>query len=203
MNANKVVSMDVSRYILAGWLSILQAVILLLKGGVDLFGVGVDLFVENMSQPPSGDDIIQLYTGFHVVVDLMGIYVLLMFRRLLNERHNFHKADTLIYGLIFCYTAGALIFVAGLALIPQYSAMVAHYLIYFLSSLISIVYATRLLKLESNLSRLLKPYVYSTIASGVCSATLVLGQIGSLIFMVSLIFLGIILIRAESEPEYL
>ncbi len=201
MNTKKAVSGGVSPYIWAGWLSILQAIILLLRAGVGLFGVG--FFVEIMSLSSSGIGIIHLMTGYHVVVDLLGIYVLFMFRRLLNERHNFHKADTLIYGLIFCYAAAALIWAAGLVLIPKHSVMEAVWIIYFLSNLIIIVYAIRLLKLESNLSGLLKPYVYSTIASGVFGATLVLGEFAGVIYMVSVILLGMILIRAKSDPEYL
>ena len=138
-----------------------------------------------------------------MVGTLLGIYVLFMFRRLLNERHSFHKADKLINALICCYAALALIWALDLVLNQQFSVLFALPIIYVLSSLIGIVFAIRLLKLESNLSGLLKPYVYSTIASGVCGATIVLGEYGRPIFMVSLILLGMILIRAESEPEYL
>lgn len=195
MNTEKAVSTGVSPYTLAGWLSILQAVILLLPKVV------LDLFVEHMSL--SGYGIIQLITGFQAVGMLVGIYVLFTFRRLLNERHSFHNTDTLINALICCYAAAVLIGAVDLVLNPQFSVMIALPIIYGLSSLISIVYAIRLLKLECNLSGLLKPYVYSTIASGVCGVTLVLGEYGRPIFMVSLILLGMILIRAESEPEYL
>ena len=194
MNKKKAVSTGVSLYTLAGWLSILQAVIILPK-------VGADLFVEYLT--PSGYGILQLFIGFDVVSKLLGIYVLFMFRRLLNERHSFHNADKLINALIFCYAVFALIWALDLVLNPQFSVLFALPIIYVLSSLISIVYAIRLLKLESNLSGLLKPYVYTTIAGGVFGVTIVLGEYGRPIFMVSLILLGIILIRAESEPEYL
>ncbi len=195
MNTEKAVRTGVSLYTLAGWLSIVQAVIILLPKVV------LDLFVDHMSL--SGYGIIQLITGFQAVGKLVGIYVLFMFRRLLNERHSFHNADTLINALICCYAAAVLIGAVDLVLNPQFSVMLALPIIDGLSSLISIVYAIRLLKLESNLSGLLKPYVYSMIASGVCGATIVLGEYGRPIFMVSLILLGMILIRAESEPEYL
>ena len=194
MNTKKAVSTGVSLYTLAGWLSILQAVIILPK-------VGVDLFVEYLT--PSGYGILQLFIGFDVVSKLLGIYVLFMFRRLLNERHSFHNADKLINALIYCYAAFALIWALDLVLNPQFSVLFALPIIYVLSSLISIVYAIRLLKLESNLSGLLKPYVYTTIAGGVFGVTIVLGEYGRPIFMVSLILLGMILIRAKSEPEYL
>ena len=126
-----------------------------------------------------------------------------MFRRLLNERHSFHKADKPIYALICCYAAAALIGVVGLVLNQHIDFMPILVIISMLSSLVSIIYAISLLKMDSNLSGLLKPYVYSTIAAGVFGATLVLSEYGLPISMVSLILLGLILIRAESEPEYL
>lgn len=194
MNTDKAVSTGVSLYTLAGWLCILQAVIILPR-------VGFDFFVEFMTL--SGSGMLQLIIGFHVVSKLLGIYVLFMFRRLLNERHSFHNADKLINALICFYAVFALIWALDLVLNPQFNVLFALPIIYVLSSLISIVYAIRLLKLESNLSGLLKPYVYTTIAGGVFGVTVVLGEYGCPIFMVSLILLGMILIRAESEPEYL
>jgi len=194
MKTEKVVSTGVNSYTLAGWLSILQAVIILPR-------VGVDLFVEHMTL--SGYGILQLIIGFHVVSKLLGIYVLFMFRRLLNERHSFHNADKLINALIYCYAAFAFIWAVDLVLNPHFNVIFALPIISGLSGLISIIYAIRLLKLECNLSGLLKPYVYSTIAGGVFGVTVVLGEYGRPIFMVSLILLGMILIRAESEPEYL
>ena len=92
---------------------------------------------------------------------------------------------------------------AGLVLDDVIDVIVVLWIVGILTGLISIYYAIRLLKLESNLSGLLKPYVYSTIAGAACNTTVVLGQFGSVIFMVSFVFLGLILIRAESEPEYL
>ena len=194
MKTEKAVSTGVSSYTLAGWLSILQAVIILPR-------VGVDLFVEHMTL--SGYGILQLIIGFHVVSKLLGIYVLFMFRRLLNERHSFHNVDKLINALICCYAAFALIWAVDLVLNTHFNVIFALPIISGLSSLFSIIYAIRLLKLECNLSGLLKPYVYSTIAGGVFGVSVVLGEYGRPIFMVSLILLGMILIRAKSEPEYL
>jgi hypothetical protein len=194
MSTAKAVSQGVNPYTVAGWLSILQAVIILPR-------VGFDLFVETMSL--SGSGMMQLITGFHTVGVLLGIYVLLMFRRVLNDRHSFHNADKLINALICCYAAAALIGAVDLILNPPFSVIFAVPIISVVSSLIGIFYAIRLLQLESNLSGLLKPYVYSTIAGGVLGATVVLGEYGRPIYMVSLILLGMILIRAESEPEYL
>jgi hypothetical protein len=195
MNTKEAVSTGFRPYTLAGWLSILNAIILLPR-------VGFDFFMKVIS-PSGGTGIVQLITGFQVVGEFVGIYVLFMFQRLLNERHSFHNADLFIRILIITYAASAIAGTAGLFLIPVLDTMFVRVVLYLLSSFVSIVYAIRLLKLESDLGGLLKPYVYSTIAGGVCGATLVLGEYGRPIFMVSLILLGMILIRAESEPEYL
>jgi hypothetical protein len=195
MSTDKAAGTAVSLYTLAGWLSILQAVIVILPK------VAVDFLAGPLSL--SGSGIVQLITGIQAVGGLLGIFVLLMFRRFLNERHSFHKVDMLISALIYCYVAAPIIVAVELALNTSVTAMSGLLIVYVLSSLISIFYAVRLLKLDSNLSGLLKPYVYSTIAAGLLGATLVLAEYGRAIHMVSLILLGMILIRAESEPEYL
>jgi hypothetical protein len=134
---------------------------------------------------------------------IVGMYVLSVFRRLLNERYGFHDVDNWITTLMLCYGLAALIGFAGLALISQSTVITATLIVYGTSSLVSIVYAAKLLRLEFDLSGLLRPYAYTTIASGICGVTIVLGPLGNLIFMVSLIVLGIILIRARAESEYL
>lgn len=194
MNTDRAVDSSARLYALAGWLSILHAVIIVPR-------VGLDHFAEAMSL--SGSGIVQLITGFQVVGELVGIYVLFMFRRLLNERHSFHQVDSIILSLVFIYAASAILGIAGLVSIPLLDVMFIRTILYFLASLVSIVYAVRLLRLDSDLSGLLKPYVYTTIAGRACMATVVLMQVGSLIYVVSLVVLGMILIRAESEPEYL
>jgi hypothetical protein len=195
MSTDKAVGTAVSVYTLAGWFSIVQAVFVILPK------VAVDFLAGPLSL--SGSGIVQLISGIQAIGDILGIYVLIIFRRLLNERHSFHKVDTLIVALICCNAAAAIIVVMELLLNTPVAAMSGFMIVYVLSSLISIVYAVRLLKLEFNLSGLLKPYVYSTIVAGLLGVTLVLGEYGNAIYMVSLILLGMILIRAESEPEYL
>jgi hypothetical protein len=195
MSTDNVAGTSVSLYTLAGWLSILQAVIVVLPK------IAVDFFAEPLSL--SGSSMVQLITGIQAVGGLLGIFVLIMFRRFLNERHSFHKVDILISALICCYAAAPIIVILEVVLNTSPTVMSGLLIVYVLSSLISIVYALRLLKLDSNLSGLLKPYAYSTIAAGLLGATLVLGEYGGAIYMVSLILLGMILIRAESEPEYL
>jgi hypothetical protein len=195
MSTDTRVGTSADLYALAGWLSILQAVVVILPK------VALDLLAGPLSL--SGSGMVQLISGIQAAGDLIGIYVLVMFRSLLNERHSFHGADRLITAIICCYVAAAILVAAELVLDAPVAVMSALIIVSALSSLISIVYAVRLLKLEHDLSGLLKPYSYSTIVAGILGATLVLGEYGRAIYMVSLILLGMILIRAESEPEYL
>jgi hypothetical protein len=195
MSTDQEVGTSIGLYTLAGWLSILQAVVVILPK------VAIDLLAGPLSL--SGSGMVQLISGIQAVGDLLGIYVLVMFRKLLNERHSFHRVDTLISAIIFCYVAAAILVVLELVLNAPVTVMSSLLIVYALSSLISVIYAIRLLKLEHSLSGLLKLYSYSTIVAGVFGATLVLGEYGRAIYMVSLILLGMILIRAESEPEYL
>jgi hypothetical protein len=194
MNDGNLASPASSLFTLAGWLSIFQAVILLPKSGLGLY-------LEIMSL--SSSFLVQLITALHVIGMLVGIFVLFTFQRYLNECFDFHKVDFLINILILSYASAAIIGTMGLIMLSQESVIIATLIVYGFSSLVSILYAVRLLELKSNLSGLLKPYAYTTIASGICGATIVLGHVGNLIYMVSLIFLGIILIRARSELEYL
>jgi len=183
-----------SRYSLAGWLSILHAMVVLPK-------VGVDFFVETLTG--SGYDILRLYMGFHVVGALLGIYVLKTFRRMLNERYGFHAVDKLISALMLCYLGSALAWAVDLGLGSDYSVIDAVYIFWIMSAALSVVYAFKLLSLDNRLFGLLKPYVYTTIASSALGLTVVIGEFATPFSMASLVILGIILIRAESEDEYL
>jgi len=156
----------VTSYTLAGWVSIIQAVIILPR-------IGADLFVKHTTLPGYG--IIQLFTGFNAVGYLLGIYVLLMFRRLLNDRHSFHKADKPISAIILCHAAFAVIWALDLVLHAYLDLLLALLIVSVLSSLLNILFAIKLLRLEANLSGLLKPYVYATIAGAVLGASLILG----------------------------
>jgi len=194
MISEEVVDTQTNPYALAGWLSILHAGILLAKSGVEILPNVVSL---------SSSGYLQLLMGFHALGVLVGIYVLFMFRRFLNEQHGFHKVDALIVILILINIIAALVDAAGMIFLSQYNAISAILIVYALASLVGIFYGVRLLKLDNDLSGLLKPYAYATIAAGACGVTLYLSHVASLIYTVSLILLGIILIRARSEFEYL
>jgi hypothetical protein len=195
MSTDTKVGTSTGLFTLAGWLCILQAVVVILPK------VALDLLAGPLSL--SGSGMVQLISGIQAVGDLFGIYVLVMFRNLLNERHSFHGVDTLITAMIWCYAAAAILVATELVLDAPVAVMSAFIIVSALTSLISVVYAVRLLKLEHDLAGLLKPYSYATIVAGILGATIVLGEYGRAIYMVSLILLGMILIRAKAEPEYL
>ena len=70
-------------------------------------------------------------------------------------------------------------------------------------SIITVVFGVVLLKLKNDLFGLLNPYAFTTIASGVCGATVILAPIGLLAAIAALVMLGMIFLRAKREAEIL
>ena len=83
--------MENNKYSLAGWLAIAWAVIV------------IPLAVLNIINESTGYSVpvLLIVTTFLTVATAsMSVYILYIFRNLLNERHKFHDTDTLILLLI-------------------------------------------------------------------------------------------------------
>jgi ABC-type protease/lipase transport system fused ATPase/permease subunit len=114
MAIDKATDMNRTHYALAGWLAIAQAVLLLPQ-----IAFVVILHYYSESYPVvKVVPVIMKITGLAV-----GIYVLYIFKRLLNERFAFHKTDILIYIFI---GANVVFFMLGIiGLIPSFEMAVA------------------------------------------------------------------------------
>ena len=75
--------------------------------------------------------------------------------------------------------------------------------LYITFGLLTITFGVVLLKLRDDLYGLLRPYVFATIGSGVCGATLILAPVGKLAAAVAYVTLGMIFLRAKREADYL
>ncbi len=70
--------------------------------------------------------------------------------------------------------------------------------------ILSIMFATRLLRLSGNLYGLLKPFSYTQIICGICFITIILFPVGVIAGAVADVILGVILFRAaEQTPSNL
>ena len=56
--------------------------------------------------------------------------------------------------------------------------------------------------MSAELLGLLKPFAYTTIASGICGVTVILMPIGMLVGIAALIIEGMIFLRAKEEVEF-
>jgi hypothetical protein len=186
------------QYSLAGWLAIISAILLVPEIGLAvLFGFiapGLDIFV----------------VPIHIVNLVIGIYILYIFRRLLNQQFGFHATNILITVLILVnivfFVIGLIelsVNMIGLDQVVERNLSLIAMILFVPFSLLTIVFGVVLLKLQDDLFGLLKPYAYTTIGSGVCGATVILAPIGLLAALVALVMQGMIFLRVKREVEIL
>lgn len=187
-----------NQYSLAGWLAIISAVLLVpeivLGVLVAFVSPGLKVFIAPL----------------HVANLCIGIYILYMFRRLLNRNFDFHKADTLIILLIAVNIASFVIglagLLAGLTGLGQNAELIISWItlaLFIPFSVLTIVFGVVLFKLTDDLYGLKKPYASTTILSGVCGATVILAPVGLLAAVAALFMLGMIFLRARREADIL
>jgi len=147
-----------------------------------------------------------------IVFTGLGVYVLYMFRRLLNELYNFHEIDLLItisiwWGIIFQISSLAL---RGMFIVLWPVSKMALTITYFsfmtiamvIIGIVDILIAVKLLKIKDALSDLLKAFAYLTIVAGILEVSIVLSPLAFLLIPVSCIILGMILLRGKEEVEF-
>ena len=191
---DKATEMNKTHYALAGWLAILQAVLILPQ-------IALAVFLEFLSES---------YPVLKVMLVIMkitglavGVYVLYIFKRLLNERYAFHKTDILI--MIFIGAQVFLFLLGIIGLIPalEIAAGIATFVLLVPFAVLEIIFGILLLKLEDDLFGLLKPFAYITIAGGICGATVILLPFYLLAGLVTLVIQGMIFLRAKEATEFL
>ena len=185
-----------TKYSLAGWLAIASTALIVPQ-------IGLSVFLEFI-----GSQYKIILVPIRVANLAIGIYILYMFRSLLNERYDFHRTDTMITVLIWTNVVFFLLGVAelyfelvGTTLELGPAVLVLALLIPF--GIVTIAFGVMLLKLQADLFGFLKPYAYSTIVSGVCGATIILMPIGLLAAIAALAIQGMIFLRAKDDVEYL
>lgn len=199
--------MEERQYQLPGWTAIIAAALTL-----PMIVLGIILEVAARKNPGLAGAILLPYVVVALLQTLCGLYALGRLKTLLNERHGFHDVDGLIVALII---SGCVLTLAGLAArialialdLSKATAVLSMVLLFLIGlpvAVMAFVFAVRLLRLRSDLGGLRKPYVYVTIASAVCIATLILAPIGLLLDAAGNVLLGMIFFQREepSTPEF-
>ncbi|MCP4631785.1 MAG: hypothetical protein GY855_02585 [candidate division Zixibacteria bacterium] len=200
--------MSSSRYTLAGWLAISQAIIFPLAFVISIAQTAIGVSAFGFQGPMLGpsDILFLIFTG-------ISIYTLLMFRNLLNERFNYHGINTLIIisiwlGVLFQF---GLIGLKGfhITLAPLSDTAFTIVNIVFISigmivaGIVDIFIAVKLLKIRESLSNLIKVFAYITMITGICELTVILSPLVLGILMpVIYILLGIIFLQEKEEVEF-
>jgi hypothetical protein len=182
--------MTKDRLNLAGWLSITSALFAIPS-------IVMSWFLESMEG--SGAKVSQ---ALLTAVDLgLFLYVISSLKKLLNARFRFHDVDIyislLIWGnVILCILSILSLESMRLEFVFRHLSMIA--LIIF--GILSIMFATRLLRLSGNLYGLLKPFSYTQIVCGICFTTVFLLPVGIIAGAVADVILGVIFFRAAEQP---
>jgi hypothetical protein len=212
MNENAIVSeggimAETNRYSLAGWLAIAQAVLFPLAIGISIFQTAIGARFFGYRGPVLGpsDMLMLVFTAF-------GVYTLLMFKRLLNERYNFNAIDVLIiisiwWAVIFqvgsLFIKSALIFLGPVSK-AAYTITQGAFLVSFMVfiGVIDIIIGVRFLKEKEKFSNLVLAYAYITLVAGILEITIIGIPISMLLIPALCIILGLIFLRDEREVEF-
>lgn len=169
----------------AGWLSVINAVL--------SFSVLIS-------------DVLDLAVGVtQVILDLTSlvffIYIFITLRQTLNKIYAFHSADRFITALI---VLGVISTVLGLLVgepLPSRVTTIAIICIIamIIYAVVLIMFGIQLLYLQDNLFGLLKPFAYTCIAEGVCTATIILAPLALIASAVSDVILAIIFFRISEK----
>lgn len=198
--------MNENRYSLAGWLAITQAILFPLSFVIGIVQAIVGARAFGIQGPvPGPADLIG------VIMTIIGVYVLVMFRRLLQERFDFHEIDMLItvaiWWLVVFQIGGLglklLLFAMPYEPILQAVLSVSFFAIAMVTiGVIDILVAVRLLKIKEQMSDSLLAYVYLTMAAGIAEVSVVLSFLSLIIFPVASVILGIVFFKEKEQAEF-
>jgi len=144
-------------------------------------------------------------TGLDLVTLGIGIYVILRLREWLHENYGFHALDTIITMIIVGNVVIMPLAAAGriLGVGEQYLYLIPMYCVIAYLSIVTIVFAARLLRIEGEMRGLKRPIAYVGIAISVCFLSFILIPIGVLLGAVYNLLIGLLLLqRPAEEVEY-
>jgi hypothetical protein len=129
------------------------------------------------------------------------VYIISSLKLLLNSRFQFHDVDIYISYLIWGNLSLSIFHLLSLVNKEfEWAVTILSILAYIFFGILSIMFATRLLKLAGNLYGLLKPFSHLSLLSGICFISIMLLPVGILVGAVSDVILGVIFFRAAEQP---
>ena len=195
-------------YMVAGWLAIALAVFLPL---LFAFGVAESMVGKHMIE--IGDSDLGLEDLATVLLAAIIVFVLLMLRKLLNERYNYDRTNLIITAAIIWYivfTLGSflMIFFADTTFpAPDFRSMIALLIFFILSmasaGIIDIFLGLRLLQIKKRKNELIKFFAYVTLVMGALELTVVLSPLALLLMPVWCVTAAMVFFREKDEEQIL
>lgn len=142
----------------------------------------------------------------------IGVYVMLMFRKLLNQRHDYSGIDILIYMSIIWLV----VFQVGMLLVQGYFlsnewlderiyAVVQGFFVAFFFVFIGVVdilIGVRLLKARDQLNDILVVFAYVNLVAGICECTVILSFLALFIIPVNTAVLAAVFLRKRDDLKF-
>lgn len=171
----------------AGWLSITSAVLTV-------------IFLATILKAVEGSQDTKIL--FTLISMGLFVYIFSSLKKLLNFRFKFHEVDTYISVLIWGNVALSIFSILSSGPGEEQTALSNLLVIAsVIFEILFIVFAIRMLRLSDNLFGLLKPFSYTTIASGICIASIIFIPLGLIASAASDVILGMIFFRAAEQTS--
>jgi hypothetical protein len=199
--------MNENNYSMAGWLAIAGAIIfpVIFIVGIAQDIIGQQVFGYQGPKLGPGDLLSLVFTG-------IAVYVIIMFRRLLHERYQFHDLDVLItiviiWNILFQVVGLLLKAIVLIAWPISEVVMIVMFLSFFAVGMISagiidIVFAVKLFRKIDIFSGPIKALAYLTMVSGILTVTVILTPLALLLAPVSMVLYGVIFLRSPEDVEF-
>jgi hypothetical protein len=200
-------NMSDNRYATAGWLAIIAAILFPTGFVVGIIQGIIGIRAFNYHGPITGpSDLI------FIVVTIIGVYVLVMLRRMFNERYGFHDIDVLItiaiWWNVFFQVTGLALKVLTLFSWPAsefvMTVVLLSYMIIAMLTIgvIDILIAIKLIRCKERFSDLIKAYAYITVVSGISEVLIFLMPLALILVPVNFVILGMIFLKEKEEVEF-
>jgi len=200
--------MTANPYAAAGWASILSAAGTLAMLGLSLvFDLTKVVEVRGAFSPTVWTlQQIVLVVAVDAVAWILGVYALVRFRDLLRERYDFHAIDHLIWvvigaGLLVAVVSYGQRIFADRTLGHALGGVATIVVLALVNGVIGIVFATRLLRINGNLSGYKKPLAYVYLAGSMCFLLVVPSLVGVVLLSAWNILLGLAFFGGEELEE--
>jgi len=193
-----------NEYALAGWLAITAGAITL-----PMFVLGFGLEIISKRAPEIISLFLVPYLLLSVLHTIFSIYAFLRFKRLLNKKHDFHEVDGLITAIVIGVIIIALLAYPGkvLTVLGIFDLqmtlifVVGIIMLAVVTGILSLIFAIKLLNLNSNLNGYLKPYCYVTIVAAACFMIFIAAPLGLLLDAAGNVILGLIFLKPDAKEQ--